>query len=178
MNRVAARHDAAAAQTSENQGFTSQKGSFVKKFHEKAAHEKKSRALALLEKLCRPYFPAILDLILIWRGDAACARQGSSRDLDHQTLVLRPACVNIRRLDFSACHHLRQRMFKIRAVCEMIEKQLVSHAFVCIHLRGAGKSGVNVNFLWHKNIRHDRLFHRSQEVVVPFWIDAQVSGSV
>jgi hypothetical protein len=48
-------------------------------------HEKKSRASALLEKLCRPYFPANLDLIFIWRGDAACARQGSSRDLDHQT---------------------------------------------------------------------------------------------
>ena len=26
---------------------------------------------------------------LDWRGDAACARQGSSRDLDHQTFTLR-----------------------------------------------------------------------------------------
>jgi len=29
-----------------------------------------------------------VDLILICRGDAACARQGSSRDLDHQALPL------------------------------------------------------------------------------------------
>jgi hypothetical protein len=29
-----------------------------------------------------------LDLLLICRGDAACARQGSSRDLDHQALPL------------------------------------------------------------------------------------------
>jgi hypothetical protein len=59
---------------------------------------------------------------LRWRGDAACARQGSSRDLDHQTLVLRPACPNIRRPVFCSCHHFRQRMFKIRAIYEMIGK--------------------------------------------------------
>jgi hypothetical protein len=146
----------------------------IKTITKKDAHEKKSRASALLEKLCRPYFSRKFDLILIWRGDAACARQGSSRDLDHQTLVLRPACVNIRRLDFFSCHHFRQRMFKIRAVYEMIAKQLVSHASVCIHLHGVAESGVNVNFLWPKNIRSDRLFHWSGKIAVPFWTDAQV----
>src|SRR5882762_5389466 len=30
-----------------------------KKYHEEEVHEKKSRASALLEKLCRPYLPAI-----------------------------------------------------------------------------------------------------------------------
>jgi hypothetical protein len=53
--------------------------------------KKKSKAPALLQQLCRPYFPENLDLIFGWRGDAACARQGSSRDLDHQTSALRPA---------------------------------------------------------------------------------------
>jgi len=33
-----------------------------------------------------PIFPK-MNLILIGRGDAACARQGSSRDLDHQSTL-------------------------------------------------------------------------------------------
>jgi hypothetical protein len=43
----------------------------------------------LLQKCVDPIFPvSLIDFDL--RGDAASARQGSSRDLDHQTATLRP----------------------------------------------------------------------------------------
>jgi hypothetical protein len=58
---------------------------------EKQISKKKSRARSPAQKLCRPYFPAKFGFDLDLRGDAACARQGSSRDLDHQTSTFRPA---------------------------------------------------------------------------------------
>jgi hypothetical protein len=38
-------------------------------------------------------------------------------------------------------------MFKIRAVCEIIGKTLVSRAFVCMNLRGSTKGGDTLIFL-------------------------------
>src|ERR1700744_6437190 len=47
------------------------------------------------------------------------ARQGSSRDLDHQS-ASRPNWGGTRRLNRAACHHFRQRLFKLRAFAETI----------------------------------------------------------
>lgn len=50
--------------------------------------KKKSRAKAPLKNCVDPLSPKVR-FIVAWRGDAASARQGSSRDLDHQTVTLR-----------------------------------------------------------------------------------------
>jgi hypothetical protein len=50
--------------------------------------EKKERGQSPAQKLCRPFIPEVR-FVVAWRGDAAFARQGSSRDLDHQTVTLR-----------------------------------------------------------------------------------------
>src|SRR6516225_6231192 len=51
-----------------------------------ASLQKKSRALSPAPEIVSTLFSR-MNLILIRRGDAACARQGSSRDLDHQTTL-------------------------------------------------------------------------------------------
>ncbi len=45
----------------------------------------KKQGHALLKNCVDPIVPDTLDLVLLNGGDAALARQGSSRDLDHQT---------------------------------------------------------------------------------------------
>jgi hypothetical protein len=53
--------------------------------------EKKSRAVKPCSTNCVDPFLRYLDLILIAGATLLDARQGSSRDLDHQTRVSRPA---------------------------------------------------------------------------------------
>jgi hypothetical protein len=54
-------------------------------------HKKRAGHQALLEKLCRPYFPAKFRFDLAGGTTLLAARQGSSRDLDHQALALSPS---------------------------------------------------------------------------------------
>jgi len=57
-----------------------------------SATKKRAGHRALLKNCVDPVFPErICKLFLIKRGDAAYARPGSSRDLDHQTLTTRPS---------------------------------------------------------------------------------------
>jgi hypothetical protein len=65
---------------------------FSKRDSEKTHSRKKEQGVSPARKIVSTLFARNLNFALHWRGDAACARQGSSRDLDHQTLVLRPAC--------------------------------------------------------------------------------------
>jgi hypothetical protein len=84
-----------------NQEFRSQKDIhgreiqqkiFSKRNSEKTHSQKKEQGVSPARKIVSTLFARNLNFDLHWRGDAASARQGSSRDLDHQTLVLRPAC--------------------------------------------------------------------------------------
>ena len=84
------------------------------------ALEKKEQGSGPCSKNCvDPISPQSWNLILR-RDDAASARQGSSRDLDHQAQALGPACKMSRRPSLLSCHHCRQRMFKVQAVFETI----------------------------------------------------------
>jgi hypothetical protein len=49
----------------------------------KKKEQDRSPALKIVSTL---FSPKKLDLSFVRRGDAACARQGSSRDLDHQPM--------------------------------------------------------------------------------------------
>src|SRR6202035_4968522 len=61
-------------------------GKRISSFHSLFAFsKKKSRARSPALKIVSTLFPRKFGFDLDGRGDAACARQGSSRDLDHQT---------------------------------------------------------------------------------------------
>jgi hypothetical protein len=53
--------------------------------------EKKEQGICPALKIVSTLFPEKFGFDFDLRGDAASARQGSSRDLDHQTASLRPA---------------------------------------------------------------------------------------
>jgi hypothetical protein len=57
----------------------------------KPAQKKEQGTQALLEKLCRPYFPAKFRFDLAGGTTLLVARQGSSRDLDHQVRAPSPS---------------------------------------------------------------------------------------
>jgi hypothetical protein len=62
---------------------------------------KKEQGLSPARKIVSTLFvPLNSDLKLIGGMTLLFARRGSSRDLDHQASALRPACDQIRRLDF------------------------------------------------------------------------------
>jgi hypothetical protein len=72
-------------------------------------------------KIVSSLFSRISDLILIDGSTLLFARQGSSRDLDHQTArPYGPSEAGIRRRKSVACHAFQQRMFKFTADREMI----------------------------------------------------------
>jgi hypothetical protein len=101
MDRIAARHHAAVAHAFGKSGIQvtkrhSRKRDSTKDFQQKKFRKntftKKEQGVSPARKIVSTLFARNLNFDLHWRGDAASARQGSSRDLDHQTLVLRPAC--------------------------------------------------------------------------------------
>jgi hypothetical protein len=58
---------------------------------QQACTKKEQGTQAPLEKLCRPYFPAKFRFDLAGGTTLLVARQGSSRDLDHQARARRPS---------------------------------------------------------------------------------------
>src|ERR1700704_3757965 len=83
--------------------------------------KKKSRATALLGKLCRPYFPECLDLSLI---DGATLLVRARAPPETWTTRRKPfgrSEDGIGSRSFCTCHQFQQRLFKFKAFGETIE---------------------------------------------------------
>src|SRR5215472_9487301 len=75
---------------------------------------------ALLQKLCRPFIPAILGFDLDWRSDACLSASGFLPRLGPPDPPCDWTWKRTRRPSGGFCHHFRQRLFKVRAFAEMI----------------------------------------------------------
>src|ERR1700704_2303255 len=83
--------------------------------------KKKSRATALLGKLCRPYFPECLDLSLIDGATLLVRARAPPETWTTRRKPLGQSEDGIGSRSFWTCHHFRQRLFKFKAFGETIE---------------------------------------------------------
>jgi hypothetical protein len=99
-------------------------------------HHPKKRAgrRALLEKLCRPCFPAIF-MELIERA-TLLLRVRAPPETWTTRAASRQSEAKIGRPSSSSCHLFRQRLFKIPAICVMIGNEPLWIASACIGLHG------------------------------------------
>jgi hypothetical protein len=80
--------------------------------------KKRAGRLALLKKCVDPVFPKSSDLVLIV-GVTLLVRAGLLPRLGPPDFNLAAGLSRTGNRSFSACHHFQQRLFKIRAICEM-----------------------------------------------------------